>query len=152
MNKEFLLVPYNGDLVAANCLFNKKEKSLKILDWDFFDKEGLPLDWITFVMNLYRPTIKREMKREGLNPADYKFHGYPHLFVNSDFGARIEDYFKRMGLEKRLILPLLFMWWVKQLDDWRELRLFDPEWRRRRLFPIIEKWKDLFDKIKVDNG
>ncbi len=147
LGREFLLVPYHGDMVPSNCLFDDKNNNLRILDWDFFKPEGLPLvDWITFVMNAYRPTIKNNMGKEGLDTERFKFHGYPNLFIDSGYSAQISRYLERMNLDEKLFLPLFFMWWVKQLDDWRELCLFNPEWRRLRVFPIIEHWKKIFDK------
>lgn len=147
---DFAVVPYHGDFVPNNCIIDEKG-GIKVLDWDLFRPEGLPLiDWVTFVMNIYRPFLKSDMIKNGKDPESIKFHGYPESFAGPEHEGRIMEYLSAMGLGEELFLPIMFMWWVMQLEDWRSVHLFNPEWRRLRVFPIIDRWKALFKERGID--
>ena len=83
----------------------------------------------------------------GEDPAQMKFHGYPDIFLESGpIRKALERYLDWMGCEHSLLAPLLFMWWVQQLQDWAPLQLYHPEWRRLRVFPVIARWAQALDR------
>ena len=60
----------------------------------------------------------------------------------------LSQYMRRLDLDDSLQHPLLFMWWVKQLQDWQQDMLYHPEWRRLRVFPVMERLKQLLDAMR----
>ena len=147
--KELLLVPRHGDLVPDNCLVDGDSRLTKVLDWELYEAEGLPAyDWITFLANAHRPRIRREIKDRGEDPEMVKFHGYPQVFMDGALRDGLSQYMRRLDLDDSLQHPLLFMWWVKQLQDWQQDMLYHPEWRRLRVFPVMERLKQLLDAMR----
>ena len=147
--KEIVLVPRHGDLVPDNCLVDEEGRLSKILDWELYEGEGLPAyDWITFLANAHRPRIRGEMKARGENPDAVKFHGYPGVFMEGALRDELSAYLDRLGIDGSLRSPLLFMWWVKQLQDWREDMLYHPEWRRLRVLPLIDRLDELVSAMQ----
>ena len=147
--KELVLVPRHGDLVPDNCLVDEKGRLSKVLDWELYEDGGLPAyDWITFLANAHRPRIRQEMEARGEDPDAVKFHGYPGVFMEGELRDELSAYLERLDIDGSLRNPLLFMWWVKQLQDWREDMLYYPEWRRLRVLPLIERLEQLVSAMQ----
>lgn len=148
MGKSFTVVPYHGDFVPNNCIVTEKPlEIIKVLDWELFDEQGLPLlDWICFLRNAYDPLLKAQIAAEGKDPAQVRFHGYPEIFVDGYLREMLYRYLDKLNLDRDFLLPLLFMWWIKQLTDWAPLNLYHPHWRKWRVFPIIERWETILSK------
>lgn len=147
-NKEILLTPTHGDFVPSNCLIDGDEKLYKILDWELYEADGLPLhDWITFLGRAHKPRIVKEMQNRGEDTNAIRFHGYPQDFTGDPLRPELIKYVEKLGIDERLLNPLLFMWWVKQLRDWEHIFLYHPEWRRLRVYPLIERMKYLTEFI-----
>jgi SAM-dependent methyltransferase/aminoglycoside phosphotransferase (APT) family kinase protein len=145
--RQLALVPRHGDFVPENCLQSNSDGALTVLDWELYEENGLPLlDWITFLGCAFRPEVRREMQARGEDPAATRFHGYPGIFIEPRLRALLDEYMTRMQLDPELLNPLLFLWWVKQLQDWAPLHLYNPEWRRLRVFPVIERWQALLSQ------
>jgi hypothetical protein len=143
--RTLLVVARHGDFVPANCLVDPRTGALaKVLDWDLHEPEGLPLlDLITFLGCAYRPQVQARMRRLGEDPAQVKFPGYPFVFLKDPLQGWLFRYRERVGLDRRLVLPLLFMWWLKQLQDWAPLHRHNPAWRRLRLVAVMARWDAL---------
>ena len=142
--KKLTLVPRHGDFVPDNCLVDDHGRLSKVLDWEHFEAHGLPmLDWVIFLGRAYRPAVKREMKARGEDPESVRIHGYPDLFMKGTMNEHLARYMAALGLDDSLIEPLLFMWWVKHLQDWLPIELYNPKWRRQRLYPVMDRLKTL---------
>lgn len=141
------VVPCHGDFVPENCICDESSGALsQVLDWELYDGAGLPmLDWVTFLGCAYRPKVKAEMWAHGEDPHQTKFHGYPFIFLEEPLLSVLHRYLDRLRVSWDLLLPLLFMWWVRQLSDWAPLLLYHPDWRRLRVFPVIERWSRVLE-------
>jgi ubiquinone/menaquinone biosynthesis C-methylase UbiE len=139
------IVPYHGDFVPENCVWDAGRQALsQVLDWELYDGAGLPMvDWVTFLGCAYRPLVKTQMRSRGDDPAQVKFHGYPHIFLGEPLRNALNRYLDRLEMDRAWLMPLLFMWWIRQLQDWAAFHLYNPEWRRRRLFPVMDRLKSL---------
>lgn len=139
------VVPYHGDFTPENCVCDASSGRLvQVLDWELYQEDGLPMvDWVTFLGCAYRPRVKAEMWARGEDPGLVKFHGYPFIFLEEPLREALHRYLERMGIGRELLLPLLFMWWIRQLKDWAPLLLYHPDWRRLRVFPVMERWDRL---------
>ena len=117
-----------------------------MLDWDHFEEQGLPLlDWVIFLGRAYRQTVKRQMKNRGENPDKIKIHGYPEIFMDGLLNTFLVRYLDHLDMDSSILEPLLFMWWIKHMQDWKKQLIYNPEWRKMRLYPVMERLKILAD-------
>ena len=139
-NKKLLLVPIHGDLVPTNTLVNSKNE-IKIIDWEFFQEEGLPLtDLIIFIGNSYRIFVREEFLNKNIDPDKIAFHGYPEMFLNSEFSVWLNNYLNEMKIDMSLKKPLLFMWWISYVNNMLPFYQFNPKWKIYRVEDILNKW------------
>ena len=146
IDKNICLIPTHGDFVPNNIVSDKSGKLTTILDWDLFETNDLPMyDLITFLGRVYRAETINRMQESGVETSNVKYHGYPDIFITGKSKSYLDKYMNALDLDHQLFKPLLFMWWVKQLDDWKSLHLYHPEWRKYKVFPLIERALSIFE-------
>jgi 2-polyprenyl-3-methyl-5-hydroxy-6-metoxy-1,4-benzoquinol methylase len=136
------VVPCHGDFVPENCMWDETSQTLShVIDWELFEDSALPLiDWVSFVGGAYASDAKAALRARGENPSDVRFYGYPEAFLGDQPLGLMHAYMDRMQIDRELLPPLLFMWWIRQMHDWAALLQYYPDWRRLRVFPVIDRW------------
>lgn len=140
------VVPSHGDFVPDNCIWDEASNALaQIIDWELYDDVTLPLiDWVSFIGAAYASDMKAAARARGEDPAHLRFHGYPEAYLHGSLAPMLSGYLDRMQIDRHLLPPLLFMWWIRQMHDWAPLLLYYPDWRRLRVLPLVERWKAVF--------
>jgi hypothetical protein len=143
------VVPSHGDFVPDNCVWDDKAQALgQVIDWELYDSTTLPLiDWVSFIAEAYAPEMKAAMRTRGEDPAHARYYGYPEAFLQQPLLGLMHSHLDRMRIDRELLLPLLFMWWIRRMHDWAPLLLYYPDWRRLRVLPILERWKTVLARV-----
>lgn len=149
IGKEVWIVSVHGDFAPENCLLDARSKTLRgVVDWEHFESEGLSLfDLINFLLRAHRVHTIEQHRSRGEQSTAVKFHGYPEMFSEGPAHDWLLRYFRLFDMDIKLMEPFVFLWWVKKLQLWASLRLYDPNWRRLRVFPIIQRW----DSVEADS-
>ncbi len=148
LGQEMLWVPFHGDYVPANCVWDPNHKALtQVVDWELYQAQGLPvLDWVCFLGDAHRSTIKEDLVKSGESAEQMRFHGHPFIFLKGELSQQVDEHLKALGLSPQLKEPLLFMWWVRQLVDWLPLHQYNPQWRSTRVFEFMRRWNQVWLK------
>ena len=144
LDQQFILVPAHGDFVPNNIKFNENGEIETVTDWDLFQESSLPLyDLITFIGRVRREKLKENRILNGEDLKNVKYLGYPEIFIYDENRAYLENYLLQIKLDRSFINPLIILWWLKQMKDWRPLYQYNPEWKEYKLFPILERIKQV---------
>lgn len=147
------IVAQHGDFAPENCLIDSNNNLCGVLDWEHFEENNLALfDLINFILRAYRGNVIDQLWKDGINASNIKFHGYPAIFINGAARNWLLQYFKRFNINEGMVKPFVFIWWLKKLQLWAPLRLYDPTWRRFRIFPIIERLKHELLSTQTDGA
>lgn len=139
--QNLIFVMRHGDFVPSNCITEDDGRIKAVLDWEFAQEKDLPLlDLISFLSRAFRPTT---MKRKFPNAS---FPGYPQEFFSPYITDITYEYLAALNIPKTVYKNLVFMWWVKHLEDWFATYRYLSEWKNERIFPIIERWDRILTK------
>ncbi len=140
MDHEILLVPRHGDFVPNNILVDKETLALRaILDWEFTQADDLPLlDLMTFLGRAFRPMVRANYIAQNKPVDQVQFLGYPEIFVSGAARDTLSVYMDHLGLSQSLLEPLIFMWWVKHIQDWLPYYRYQEFWKQSRVLPFLD--------------
>ena len=116
---------------GSNYLLDRNGRLCGIMDWETFDKNGLPLyDWTLLCVGRKAGWM---CLRSALNGQEHAF--FEHL--------SIDDYLERLDLDRRLVPALALSAWVKYVEHRFRKRGCDSHWLRNQVFNVLRLCREL---------
>ena len=135
LGQQLPLVWSHGDAGMCNMVLNRSGRLRGIIDWEEFDRNGLPLcDWIVLCMS----TKTDEKYHIDWTWLKWALAGNEHVFFKC---LPIEYYLKTLQLDRKLIPVLALSAWVQYVANQLPHNKFDSEWVRRTIHHVLELCK-----------
>jgi SAM-dependent methyltransferase len=116
----------HGD-AGSNFLRNGRGQLSGIMDWETFDRNGLPLyDWI--LLSVARNEGRWDSLQLALDGDITRFFGI----------LPIDEYLRRLDVERSLVPSLVLSAWVHYVSHRFQKRSCDPFWLRRTVLNVLD--------------